>query len=399
MSRAIAKLAAKTTLRVVGLMSGTSVDGVDAAIVDVTGRRVKLLAFETFPYPPALRERLFALFDPATARIDELSCLNFAVGEAFADAVLRLTRRSGIALRSIDLIGSHGQTVWHDPEGRRVGRRKIRSTLQIGEPCVIAERTGITTVADFRPRDVAAGGQGAPLVPRTDWILFRHRTRNRAVQNIGGIANVTYLPAGAAADDVIAFDTGPGNMIIDRIIERVTNGTKHFDADGRIAASGKVDARLLREMSKHPFLRRRPPKTTGREEFGAAFTDAIHKKAKRRGVCDTDLIATVTALTATTIADAYRRFLPAPVDEVILCGGGARNPTLTAMLQEELPDAKVAAMDEWGLNADAKEAISFALLARQTIRGSAGSIPHATGADHSTILGKIIPAGITRRGQ
>jgi len=397
MSRAVAKIAAKTTLRVVGLMSGTSADGVDAAVVDITGRRVKLLAFETFPYPPALRERLFALFDPATARIDELSCLNFAVGEVFAAAVLRLAERGGIALGSIDLIGSHGQTVWHVPGGRRVGRRKVRSTLQIGEPCVIAERTGITTVADFRTRDVAAGGQGAPLVSRTDWILFRHRTRNRAVQNIGGIANVTYLPAGATIDDVLAFDTGPGNMVIDRIVERVTGGAKHFDAGGCIAASGKVDTHLLRELSKHPFLRRRPPKTTGREEFGAAFTDAIHKKAKRQGICDADLIATVTALTATTIADAYRRFLPGPVDEVILCGGGARNATLVAMLRDELPAAKVAVMDELGLNADAKEAVSFALLARQTIRGSAGNIPHATGATHPTILGKIVPAGVTRR--
>ena len=397
MSKAIAKLATKTTLRVVGLMSGTSVDGVDAAVVDITGRRVKLLAFEMVPYPPALRKRLFALFDPATARIDELSCLNFAVGEAFADAAVRLAERNRIALSSIDLIGSHGQTVWHDPGGRRVGRWKVRSTLQIGEPCVIAERTGITTVADFRTRDVAAGGQGAPLVPLADWILFRHRTRSRAVQNIGGIANVTWLPAGATVDDVIAFDTGPGNMIIDRIVERVTGGARHFDADGRIAASGQVDARLLRELRKHPFVRRRPPKTTGREEFGTAFTDAIYKKAKRQGLCAADLVATVTALTAATIADAYRRFLPAPVDEVILCGGGARNTTLVAMLQNELPDAKVTVMDDLGLNADAKEAVSFALLARQTIRGATGNVPRATGADHPTVLGKIIPGGITRK--
>ena len=397
MSKAIAKLATKTTLRVVGLMSGTSVDGVDAAVVDITGRRVKLLAFEMVPYPPALRKRLFALFDPATARIDERSCLNFAVGEAFADAAVRLAERNRIALSSIDLIGSHGQTVWHDPGGRRVGRWKVRSTLQIGEPCVIAERTGITTVADFRTRDVAAGGQGAPLVPLADWILFRHRTRSRAVQNIGGIANVTWLPAGATVDDVIAFDTGPGNMIIDRIVERVTGGARHFDADGRIAASGQVDARLLRELRKHPFVRRRPPKTTGREEFGTAFTDAIYKKAKRQGLCAADLVATVTALTAATIADAYRRFLPAPVDEVILCGGGARNTTLVAMLQNELPDAKVTVMDDLGLNADAKEAVSFALLARQTIRGATGNVPRATGADHPTVLGKIIPGGITRK--
>ena len=215
--------------------------------------------------------------------------------------------------------------------------------------------------------------------------------------NIGGIANFTVLPQNCTIDDVVAFDTGPGNMVIDRVVERVTNGAKRFDDGGRMAASGKVDARLLRELKKHPFLRRRPPKTTGREEFGAVYTDAIHKKAKRQRIRAADLVATVTALTATTIADAYRRFLPGPVDEIILCGGGARNPTLAAMLQDELPDARVAAMDEWGLSADAKEAVSFALLARETIRGAAGSVPRATGADQAAILGKIIPAGVTRR--
>lgn len=376
------------TLRVCGLMSGTSADGIDAAIVDVGPRRVKLLAYATFPYPPRVRADLLEIFD--AGRVDDICHYNFVLGELLADAVIRLARRSHIPLNSIDMVGSHGQTIHHLPRGRRLGKRLIRSTLQIGEPCVIAERTGITTVADFRTRDVAAGGQGAPLVPYADFFLFAHARKTRAVQNIGGIANVTLLPAGGGIDRVFAFDTGPGNMIMDRLASRVTHGRAACDIDGLLARRGKVHAALLAELMRHPYLRRKPPKTTGREMFGRRFADALFDRARTLRLDRFDLLATATAFTAASIADAYRRFLP-PVDEVILCGGGSRNPTLVDMLRLALPAADVKVMDALGLDADAKEAVSFAILAAETIRRQASNVPLATGARRAVILGKIVP--------
>jgi anhydro-N-acetylmuramic acid kinase len=375
-------------------MSGTSADGVDVAIVDIAGRAVDVLAFDTFAYAPALRRRLFDLFDSGQTTTIDLARLNVAVGEAFADALIKLTERSGIDMRSIDLIGSHGQTVCHDPAGGRIGQRKVRSTLQIGEPCVIAERTGITTVADFRPRDMAAGGQGAPLVPYADYVLFAGRRQTRAVQNIGGIANVTFLPAGGDKSSVIAFDSGPGNMVIDAVVRRVSHGRRRYDIDGRMAAAGKVDDRLLAELMAHPFLRERPPKSAGREQFGTDFADRMCSRAQRRKVAAADLVATATAFTASSIADAYRRFLPAPIDQVLLCGGGARNPTLVDMLRRRLAPTEVMLTDGFGISADAKEAVSFAILACATIRGLPGNVPSATGADGPVILGKIVPGKV-----
>jgi len=289
-------------------------------------------------------------------------------------------------------VGSHGQTIHHLPEGRRVGGRRVRSTLQIGEPCVIAERTGITTVADFRPRDMAAGGQGAPLVPYADYVLFRHDRKGRAVQNIGGIANVTFLPPACSADDVVAFDTGPGNMMVDRAVSLATEGRRRLDCGGRMAARGSVNEPLLTELMRHPYFRRKPPKSTGRETFGREFTDHLWRRARRKGVPAEDFVATVTALTARSIADACRRFLKGSLDEVILCGGGARNRTMVAMLAEALAPTAVRLSDELGIDADAREAIAFAVLARETIRGAAGNVPSATGARRRVVLGKVIPA-------
>ncbi len=396
MTSILDKLAAKRRLRVAGLMSGTSADGVDCAFVDLAADGARVLAFDTFPYPQVVREAVLALCDGGPVAMADLCHVNAVLGELFASAVLRLAERSGVPLASIDLVGSHGQTVCHLPRGRRFRGRHLGSTLQIGEPSVIAERTGITTVADFRPRDMAAGGQGAPLVPRADYVLFRHALRSRAVQNIGGIANVTYLPAGGAADEVIAFDTGPGNMMIDRLTELATDGRAHYDAGGRLAARGAVDDALLSELMAHPFLRRRPPKSTGREEFGRAFTDGVYARARAAGLPPYDILATVTAFTARSIAHAYRRHLPAPVDEVILCGGGARNDTLVAMLREALEPAAVRLSDEFGISADAREAVAFAVLARETVRGAAGNVPSATGADHPVVLGKIVPGARPR---
>jgi len=377
--------------RVAGLMSGTSADGVDAAIVEIGPGGVKVLAFESRPYPADVRRAIFRLFRPETARLDDLCHLNFVLGEIFAEAVIRLCAKSRLPLESLDLIGSHGQTVYHIPEGRRFGKRVVRSTLQIGEPSVIAERTGVTTVADFRPRDVAAGGEGAPLVPYTDHFLFQHSRKSRAVQNIGGIANVTYLPAGGGIGGVLAFDTGPGNMIIDRVAQRCTGGRKTYDAGGRLAARGTVDARLLAELLRHPYLKRRPPKSTGRERFGTPFSDALFARARKRRIAPLDILATVTALTARSIADAYRRHLPGPVDEVILCGGGARNRTLVRMLEEAVAPAKIMRTDDLGIDADAKEAVSFAILAYATVHGIPANVPAATGAANHVVLGKIVP--------
>jgi anhydro-N-acetylmuramic acid kinase len=371
-------------------MSGTSADGVDVAIIDYGKNDLKVVAFATFPYSAEMRNSILKLFNPATARIEDICHLNFAIGEVFADAVIRLCKKSRIPLSSIDLIGSHGQTIWHNPKGTKFSRQLLRSTLQIGEPCVIAQRTGITTVADFRTADIAAGGQGAPLVPFVDHILFSDKRKNRVVQNIGGIANLTWLPAGGAVSDIIAFDTGPGNMMIDCLVSILSGGKYYFDKDGRIAAAGKVNELLLHDLMKHKFLKKRPPKTTGREEFGMQFAAEFydHVKTSCRPI---DSIATATAFTTKSIAEAYKRFLPNTVDEVILCGGGSRNPTLVEMLKKYAKPAKVIVMDDLGISADAKEAISFAILAAYTIKGIPNNASSATGAKKAVVLGKIIP--------
>ena len=387
----LARLAARDKLRIAGLMSGTSADGVDAALVDIDKQGVRLLAFDTFAYPPRLRKSVFNLFQPETARLDDICHYNFVLGEVFAESLIKLCRKTKIALRTVDLIGSHGQTIYHNPNGKRFGKRTVRSTLQIGEPSIIAQRTGIATVADFRPRDMAAGGQGAPLVPYADYLLFHHPRRRRAVQNLGGIANVTYLPARCRTADILAFDTGPGNMILDRLISLISHGKQKFDRQGKTAASGSVHKDLLQELLKHPYLRRRPPKSTGREQFGWQYTDAFYHNALKKNLNFADMAATVTAFTAVSIAQAYRRFLPQMPHEIILCGGGRRNLTLVNMLQRQLKGVNIFLMDELGINGDAKEAVSFAILAAAAIKGAAGNIPGATGAEQAVILGKIIP--------
>jgi anhydro-N-acetylmuramic acid kinase len=391
-SSRIREIAAKDKLRVAGLMSGTSLDGVDVAVVDITKQKVHLLAFDVFPYPPALRREILRLCRPESARLDNICHYNFVLGEVFADAIIKLCRKSGIPLNSIDLVGSHGQTIYHNPRGKRYSRTTIRSTLQIGEPSIVAHRTGITTVADFRPRDIAAGGEGAPLVPYADYFLFGHNRLSRAVQNIGGIANVTFLPRGCKQDDIIAFDTGPGNMVIDSIIRLISGGKQRLDPAGKMAAQGTIDKRLLNEMLRHPFLRRHPPKSTGREEFGDFFANRIYQQATQKGLSDFCLIATVTAFTANSIARAYHQFLPTMPDEVILCGGGSHNNTLMEMLRGELPNVKMLSTEDFGISVDAKEAVSFAILAWATIKGLTNNVPSVTGADRPVVLGKIIPA-------
>lgn len=377
-------------MRVIGLMSGTSADGIDAALVTVRrrgrGLDARLEAFRHLAYAPELRKRLLGAADGASLGAEDFATLGREIGERHAAAVRNLCAKAAIPTSAVDLVGCHGHTLHHDPSGGEV-------TLQIGEAAVVAVRTGITTVADFRPADVAAGGEGAPLAPAAHAWLFRHAKRGRAIQNLGGIGNVTYLPPGSGLAGVLAFDTGPGNMLIDAIVRRATRGARWFDAGGRGAARGRVDEELVQRWLRHPFFRRRPPKSTGRELFGARWVHAMITDAKRRRVRGDDLLATATALTAASCADAYRRFLVTrgQLDEVWVCGGGAANPTLLAMLRTRLPGIAVGVCDDLGTPSRAVEAVSFALLAAATACGLPGNVPAATGTEHPLVLGKIVP--------
>jgi anhydro-N-acetylmuramic acid kinase len=273
----------------------------------------------------------------------------------------------------------------------------VKSTLQLGEAAVIAERTSITTIADFRVADVAAGGQGAPLVSYVDWLLYRHPSRQRAVQNIGGIGNVTYLPAATSTEQVLSFDTGPGNMLIDYAAQQASDGMLTFDRDGKLASQGHVSETLLAQLMTHPYLSQPLPKTTGREQFGVFFAQRIWEQAVKQGLSGVDILATLTAFTAASIADSYRRFLPGPVDEVIVGGGGASNPTMLRMLAERLPNTRVLRQEDLGYLSDAKEAIAFAILAYEGLHGRPGNLPSCTFARHPAVLGKITPGANYRQ--
>ncbi|HOK95779.1 MAG TPA: anhydro-N-acetylmuramic acid kinase [Anaerohalosphaeraceae bacterium] len=389
--KSIADLAKRKHLRAAGLMSGTSADGIDAAIIDIHGKNISVAGFGTVPYSPAVRTAILDLCNPAGSRLDNICHYNALLGELFAKALIRVCRKESIPLDSIDLIGSHGQTIYHNPAGRRQAGRLVRSTLQIGEPSVIAERTGILTVADFRPRDMACGGQGAPLVPFADYLLFSHRRQNRIIQNIGGIANATWLPAGGRPENTAAFDTGPGNMVIDGLVRIITGGRQNYDRNGSWAARGTVHQDLLSELLTHPYFNRYPPKTCGREQFGLDYCRMLVKKAARLRLNEADLLATATALTAFSIAQAYRRFLDKQPQQVILCGGGYRNRTLVKMLRWYLEDMELLTTNDFGIDADAKEAVCFALLGWAAVKGIPANIPSATGAHRAAVLGKIVP--------
>jgi anhydro-N-acetylmuramic acid kinase len=396
MSANLEQLRQKPTKIAIGLNSGTSYDGIDAALVAITGAgaqtRLKLLAFENFRFESGDRQRIKELFNPETAKVDRICLINYYLGELFAEAALRLMDRAGVKPAEVDFIGSHGQTIYHIPGPVAEGGRLIRATLQIGEPAVIAERTGILTVADFRVRDVAAGGQGAPLTAYADWILFGQDRQTRLVQNIGGIGNVTLVGGAVPFEAIMAFDTGPGNMVIDEIVNLVTNGQLTYDQDGLLAAQGKVCAALLAELLAHPYLAKPPPKTTGREEFGAAFTKRVWEAGNSRNLSAADLLATVTAFTVESIADSYESFIYPRYrpDEVVIGGGGAYNPTLLKWLQKRLAPIPVLRHEDFGISSDAKEATLFALLANETLHGIPANVPSATGARHPAILGKVV---------
>lgn len=371
---------------VAGLMSGTSLDGIDVALVRISGSgvasKVRQVAFQTIPFPDGLREELLAVCVKQTSDVEAVCRLNFRLGEALAAAVGGVCAGSGVALAELDIIGSHGQTVFHVPGD---------STLQIGEAAVIAQRTGVVTVDDFRVRDVAAGGQGAPLVPYSEYILYRDPVKSRLLQNIGGIANVTLLPAGAGPGEITAFDTGPGNMVLDACMAILTGGRERFDRDGRMAGSGEVDGGMLQELLSHPYFSQPPPKTTGRETFGAEYSEGVVGKYLGQGLAAEDVMATLTAFTARSIARAYRDFVFSccRAEEAVVGGGGRLNPTLMAMLRRELPELTILTQEDLGFDGDAKEAVAFAILANETVSGLPNNLPAVTGAYRPVIMGKI----------
>ena len=380
----------KPSRRIIGLMSGTSADGVTAALTEIAGTgadaTIRLLAHGTYPYPEGVRACLFSLFTPGASTVRDVCEMNFVVGGCFASAALRLLQEHGLSPGDADLVGSHGQTVWHQPRAEPVAGVAAASTLQIGEPAVISKDTGLPVVADFRKADIAAGGQGAPLTPYLDYTLQRSPTKSRVLQNIGGIANLTFIPASAAHKDVIAFDTGPGNMIMDAVAHHYT-GLSH-DVDGRLARSGSVHPGLLSMLLKHPYYGWAPPKTTGREEFGEQYAAEVIAHGELLGLKPGDIAATVTALTAETIAAAYGRHLPGAVDEVYVSGGGSRNPALMDMLRDRL-SAPVHDYSELGFPEEAKEAVLVALLANEHVMGTPGNLPSATGARERVVLGSL----------
>jgi anhydro-N-acetylmuramic acid kinase len=385
----------KKAMIVAGVMSGTSADGINVALIRMSGRSrpaFDLLGHAEYSYPKNVRAAVLAAMNASRASVADLARLDFLLGELYADAVLAAQRKFKA---KVDLVGCHGQTLYHQGEPQTFLGRKIAATWQTGEGAIIAARVGVPIVSDFRPADMAARGKGAPLVPFLDYMLFREARVGRIVQNIGGIANLTAIPAGVAASDVIAFDTGPGNMVIDAVTEKLFS--RSYDRGGKIAASGKVMDKVIDEILRRDFFRKKPPKTAGREEFGREFVREFlricghgHKQ---------DVVATATALTASSIADAVRRFIVRDANsarkrafhEMILSGGGAKNATLVNMLAEELATLNISLRfsDEFGLPSAAKEAVAFAVLAHETWHRRASNVPSATGAKRAAVLGKI----------
>jgi anhydro-N-acetylmuramic acid kinase len=377
---------------VIGLMSGTSLDGIDAALVEIEGAAERpdweLRAFVDSPYSADQRRTIHDGILSGTAA--SLCRLNADLGEWFAEAALRLCREAGISAASVAAVGSHGQTVWHEPplEGRR------GATLQLGCAATIAERTGIPVVSDFRSRDVAAGGEGAPLVPWVDRLLFSHDTKRRVLQNVGGMANLSWLPPRGSHDAVLAFDTGPGNALMDAAVELASDGGATYDVDGAWAAEGAVNETLLAELLTHPFFQRDPPKSTGREVFGRIYVQQLVSRVQPAGRSEwASLIATLTELTARSVANAVERWvLHRGVDEMILTGGGALNPVLVERIRALVPVPVSAQSDALGVPPAAKEAVAFAVLAWAHLQGVPSNVPSATGASGPRVLGSYTPS-------
>ena len=378
-------------MRVIGLISGTSVDGIDAALVEITGREwdlgVELLAAHTYPYPGGLRERILGLCAGDALSMAELASLDDAIAAAFAAAAIRIQANH----HNAELIGSHGQTVYHRPPD--IASIHLGYSLQLGRGALIAHLTNITTVSNFRAADIAVGGQGAPLVPKVDVCLLSHPERHRCIQNLGGIGNVTYLPPSHSHQKIQGWDTGPANALLDLASYHLSDGMQTYDQDGSWAASGKSCEPLVEKWLQHPFFHQPPPKSTGRELFGVEYFQQCLIDAREWNLKDADLLATLTELTVASIALGYKKFLPAMPDEVLLCGGGSRNLYLRSRLATTL-QLPVMTTDEVGLNGDFKEAIAFAVLAYWRQLGIPGNLPECTGARQAIPLGDIHPKGL-----
>jgi anhydro-N-acetylmuramic acid kinase len=413
----------KNSMLVLGMMSGTSADGIDTALARISGAppslEIKLLGQVKQNFPPAIRTEILRAAEQNPLTPGEFSQLHARLGQLYAEAAVKACKKLKIAPRKIALIGNHGQTIFHQGQPVNFLGRKAASTLQIGDGSTIAALTGITTVSDFRPADIALGGQGAPLVPYVDYLLWRDKKLGRAALNIGGIANLTVIPANAKPSDVFAFDTGPGNMLIDALVSHSTNGGRRYDKNARLATQGKLIPQLLQRLLNDPYLRQNPPKSTGREYFGAAYTKKILALGRRFNAKPNDLIRTATIFTALSIVDALNCFvLPkTKVHQLIVSGGGANNPLLMAQLTVLLaptnapalrssavgarhavpaspsartkPNMRVFTSDEFGIPSDAKEALAFASLAYETFHQRPSNLPSATGASSPAILGKI----------
>jgi anhydro-N-acetylmuramic acid kinase len=367
-------------------MSGTSLDGIDVAVVDIKGRSNALkftpVAFHTVPYPASVRAALAGVSNTMT-HTGAISRLNFLLGELYAEAILETCRRKRVPLKSIHLCGMHGQTIYHEGAPADYLGSKIASTMQIGEPAVVAERTGLPVISNFRERDIAAGGTGAPLVPFVDYLLFRKRNKCRAIVNIGGIANITLL-FGSQREKIVAFDTGPGNMVIDALVSHMTGGRETFDRGGRIARSGKIHVEMLKSMIEDPYFKLAPPKTTGREQFGPQFASGLIAT----GIPLPDLIATATDFTANIIAGAVLDHTVERDIEIIVSGGGVHNRFLMQRLNYYMKPWKVCSTATFGVDPDAKEAIAFAILAYESFGRRPANVPSATGARRPVILGR-----------
>lgn len=378
---------------VIGLMSGTSADGVDAALVRISGcggrTEIKQLGYISIPFDAAVRERILKLAEGNFGGSAELCRMNRLLGELYLDACLAVCRQAGVNANEVDLVGCHGQTLFHEPTPVCYLGKNITSTLQIGDPSVICEKLGAIAVSDFRVRDMAAGGGGAPLVPYTEYLLYRDGERDVALQNIGGIGNITFIPKDGTMEDVVAFDTGPGNVLIDAAVMRCSGGKLRYDKGGAVARANRVSDELLAWLMKDPYLAQKPPKSTGREHYNQKFVQTIYERAAALGVTDQEVVATVTRFTAKSIAEAVKKFLPRVPERLIVGGGGSYNCTLMEALSEYLGNTEVLTNEDIGYNSDAKEAVAFAVLANETVSGVCSNVPSATGAAHPVILGKI----------
>jgi anhydro-N-acetylmuramic acid kinase len=380
---------------VLGMMSGTSADGIDVALARISGAppnlNAKLLGHTSVKFPSALRKEILRVAEQRPITTGALSQLNFRLGELFADAALAACRKFRVSPRRISLIGSHGQTIFHQGKPANFLGRLIASTLQIGEPAIIAARTGITTVGDFRPADIALGGQGAPLVPYVDYLLYRHSKLGRISLNLGGIANITVLPRAAKPRQVFAFDTGPANMLIDALVWHFTRGRQRYDKNAGLASQGRSLPALLDELLRDPYLKLAPPKSTGREYYGNAYLKQLLALGRRHHAKPNDLIRAATIFTALSVIDALNRFVTPKkkIHQLIVSGGGAHNPLILAQLSAGLPGIEVQPSSRLGIPEDAKEAFAFALLTYETYHKRPANLPSATGARGPAILGKI----------